>query len=565
MPNYLLSLIIFLPLVFIPFVLALPASQKKWTKWITLGVCSLQLVLVVWLHFHLLRLQASQNTPSEGLLIFEKAEWIRLALGNYGVLSIDYFVGVDGLSWAMLLLSALVMWIGAIASWEIESQTKGYFTLYLLLACSIPGCFVALDFFLFYLFFEFMLLPMYFLIGIWGGERREYASIKFFIYTFFGSLFILLSIIGLYLSVIDPEKTAYETGLVPAEKQVTKADVALIQTKLAKNEIILQKQVHSFNILQATNPQNYRPGSLLQPVAEKSTQGFGWRWWAFWAMVLGFAVKLPMVPFHTWLPDAHVEAPTPVSVVLAGILLKIGGYGMMRLAFSCFGDVALQNTWPLGLMAIISILYGALNALAMSDLKKMVAYSSVSHMGFVLLGIASLTTEGWSGAIFQMFSHGVLSAMLFFVVGVLYSRTHDRQIEHYRGLLSEMPYFSSFVFVAFFASLGLPGFSGFIGELFTLVGAFKSKYLPVWMPILGALGIVLGASYFLWALQRMFFGKFWLKQGQDQIIELPDLNYREWLVLTILALLTLALGVFPSVIFQTSTYTINQWIQALGW
>ncbi len=267
--------------------------------------------------------------------------------------------------------------------------------------------------------------------------------------------------------------------------------------------------------------------------------------WAFWLLVIGFFLKVPVVPFHTWLPDAHVEAPTPTSVILAGILLNIGGYGIRRIAYPIFPDVVVVSAFAIGIFGVISILYGALNALAQKDFKKMVAFSSVSHMGFVIVGVASLTNEGLNGAIFQMFSHGILSAMLFVIVGILYDRTHNRNMDDFRGLVQAMPRYSSFVTVIFFASLGLPLFSGFIGELFTVMGGFRSDFLPIWIPTLATLGIILGAGYFLWNLQKMFLGKIWLRNP----MELSDLNTRETLLLSLGTLLTLGIGIFPNFIF----------------
>jgi len=284
-------------------------------------------------------------------------------------------------------------------------------------------------------------------------------------------------------------------------------------------------------------------------------------------LFIAFAIKVPLVPVHTWLPDAHVEAPTPVSIILAGILLKVGGYGIIRIAVGIFPEIAHADAYWLGLLGVISIIYGALNALSQQDLKRMIAYSSVSHMGFVLLGIASMTTEGLSGAVMQMVSHGFLSTMLFFLAGVIYNRVHDRGIRHFRGLTTIMPRYAAFVIIAFFASLGLPGFSAFIGEAFSLTGAFKSASvngnLPQWMAICGSVGILLGAAYFLWTLQRMFFGTLNLKGGSVWKTALTDLNFREKLTLMPLAFIALILGIMPSLVFDKINESVVSFINFL--
>jgi len=274
----------------------------------------------------------------------------------------------------------------------------------------------------------------------------------------------------------------------------------------------------------------------------------------FIVLFFAFGIKVPIVPLHTWLPDAHVEAPTPVSIILAGILLKIGGYGIIRICYSIFPDAAISSTWWIGLIGVISIIYGALNAIAQRDLKRMIAYSSVSHMGFVLLGIASLTAEGVSGAVFQMVSHGFLSAALFFLVGVIYDRVHDRDIYHYRGLANIMPKYTVFVALTFFASLGLPGFSAFIGEAFIIIGTFNSASLgidiPRWMAIAGSIGILMSAAYFLWTLQRMFFGQTRLFGAEAWSSALVDLDRREQIILYPTLALALILGICPFLVFD---------------
>jgi NADH-quinone oxidoreductase subunit M len=463
----------------------------------------------------------------------QKLPWINLNLGSMGHMQVDYFIGIDGISITLVLMTSIVMVIAALASWEIKSNLKGYFTLFLLLNTAIVGVFCALDFFLFYIFYELMLLPLYFLIGMWGGARREYAAIKFFLYTLFGSVFMLLVMVGLYLSVKDPA-----TGN------------------------------HTFNIVQMMNPANYDSGSIFSVLAHKTIFGMPARTVGFVVLFIAFAIKVPVVPLHTWLPDAHVEAPTPVSIVLAGVLLKVGGYGIIRICLGVFPEIATSGAWWLGLLGVISILYGALNALAQRDLKRLIAYSSVSHMGFVLLGIASQTSEGISGAIMQMVSHGFLSTMLFFLVGVVYNRVHDRDIYNFRGLGTLMPKYTTFVMIAFFASLGIPGLSAFIGEAFSLFGAFKSTtvngYLPYWMAICGSVGILLGAAYFLWTLQRMFFGTLSLKGGDVWKTALTDLDLREILALLPLALLTLVLGIMPSLVFDKLNDSVLALMHFLG-
>ena len=521
-----LSIIIFLPLLACVSVLALPAHKGSWYRLLTIAVALVQLVLCsfVYINGHW---DSTQHIYDQTAYQYvEKVDWINLQLGELGKLDIDYFVAVDGLSAGLLLLSAIVMLVAACSSAEITKNEKGYYALFLLLNMAIMGTFCALDFFLFYLFYELMLLPLYFLIGMWGGERREYAAIKFFLYTLFGSVFMLLVMIGLYFSVSDPI-----TG------------------------------DHTFNLLHMMNPANYQADSIFSAEAANLLWGYPARLIGFIIVFIAFAIKVPVVPFHTWLPDAHVEAPTPISIILAGLLLKVGAYGILRIAFGVFPDGAIAFSFWIGLLGLISIIYGAFNALAATDLKRLIAYSSVSHMGFVLLGFASLTPEGINGATLQLLSHGILSTMLFFLVGVLYNRVKDREIAHFSGLATAMPRYAAFVLIAFFASLGLPGFSAFIAEVFVLIGAFTAQsvnqMIPQWMAIGGAVGILLGAAYFLWTLQRMFFGAVQFHAGDAWKAKLNDLTTTENYLLILLTILTLVIGIFPSQVFDVCNAAAN--------
>jgi len=536
-----LSLIVFLPIVAALIILAVPSSQKQIIRLVTLLAALGQgvLAVLIWQVYDptLAGIIASADGSPEGSFqLIERLPWISLDLGTFGSLNIEYFLGVDGLSITMVLLTALISIIAVLSSWTIRKQVKGYFILFNILSTAMMGCFVALDFFLFYVFWELMLLPMYFLIGIWGGPNREYAAIKFFLYTLFGSVFMLLVMIGLYFSVIDPV-----TGN------------------------------HTFSLVAMASQENYIADAILGP------ESVVWRYAAFIVLFIGFAIKVPMFPFHTWLPDAHVEAPTPISVILAGVLLKLGTYGMMRINFPFFPEVFQASLYVIGIFGAINIIYGAFCALAQSDLKKLVAYSSISHMGYVLLGLAAGNSEGMTGALYQMFNHGTITAMLFLLVGVIYDRAHTRQIDKFGGLASYMPVYAGVVTVAWFASLGLPGLSGFISEAFVFVGAFSSGITRN-IAIVSVLGIVLGAAYLLWSLQRMFLGK----RNPDAVYELQkdgdghehihfhdwsgknDLDARELLMLTPLAVIVIVLGIYPMPVLGLITTSINQLVEVLS-
>ena len=534
MSSYLLSLIIWMPFLGAFTLLFFREWQSSGIKIVALIFSLIQLFLSIRLVWRF-----DPNYGDNLLTSFqfvEKFSWISMSLGSLGRLSIDYHLGVDGMSLWLVVLSALIMVLGVIASWNLKQQVRSYFMLYLLLSTSIVGCFLALDFFLFYVFFELVLLPIFFLIGLWGGQRRSYASIKFFIYTLVGSLLILIVMIALYLSVgvLDPT-----------------------------SEMI----IHSFNLLHMMDSHYFIEGSSLSKDSVLTFMGMPLRSIAFLTLFLGFAIKLPIVPFHTWLPDAHVEASTPISVILAALLLKLGGYGLFRIAFSIFPDTALHFSHFIATVGVLAVIYGGLNAMAQNDLKRMIAYGSISHMGFVLIGLGSFTIEGAAGGIFQMIAHGFISAALFLLVGVLYDRTQNRSITNFSGLASKLPSYSFVAMIVFFASLGLPGLAGFVGELLVLMGAFKVNLvfvkLPIWIGIGAIIGLLITAAYYLWAIERMFLGKYWVRESSWQP-KMKDLDTREWLIFAPLILGIIILGIYPKVILDTMNHSIELLIAHVG-
>src|SRR5437868_6946007 len=477
-----LSITTFLPVLGVLWISCLQGDDEhtrrnaRWAAlWTTLVTFAVSLLLV-WRF----------DPASPEFQFVEKNSW----LGGFST----YHMGVDGISLPFVILTTGLMPLCIIASWEvIQTRVKEYMIAFLALETLMIGTFSALDLVLFYLFFEGGLIPMFLIIGVWGGPRRVYASFKFFLYTLLGSVLMLLAIMAMY----------WEAGTTD------------IPTLLR----------HGF------------PVDLQY-----------WAWLAFFA---SFAVKLPMWPVHTWLPDAHVEAPTAGSVILAAILLKMGGYGFLRFSLPMF-PVASQEFAPLVFaLSVIAIVYTSLVALAQEDVKKLIAYSSVAHMGFVTMGIFSFTVQGVDGAIFQMLSHGLVSAALFLCVGVVYDRMHTREIAAYGGLVNRMPLYAAVFMVFTLANVGLPGTSGFIGEFLTLVGAFKAN---TWVAFLATFGVILSAAYALWLYRRMIFGPL----ERPSLRAISDMNYREVLVFTPLVLLVLLFGFYPAPLLDVTAVSVKK-------
>ncbi|MBS1262414.1 MAG: NADH-quinone oxidoreductase subunit M [Calditrichaeota bacterium] len=486
--SWWLTAIVFIPTIGVLVLLFAPPAREKFIRWWSFAVMTVGFLVslpLFWLF----------DASTAAFQFIDKAPWIRS-------LGIDYHLGVDGISLLLVLLTTFLGPIVVLGSGSVTRHLKGYFISLLILQTGMLGAFVALDLFLFYVFWEVMLIPMYFIIGIWGGVARIYAAVKFFIYTMIGSLLMLIGILWIYFNTTVP-------GIG-----------------------------HTFDYTLLVQHANF-------PVQAQM--------WLFAAFALAFAIKVPMFPFHTWLPDAHVEAPTAGSVILAGVLLKLGTYGFIRFAMPLFPD-AVVSFRPLMLaLAVIGIIYGAIVSIAQKDMKKLVAYSSVSHLGFVMLGLFALNTQAVSGALIQMVNHGLSTGALFLLVGVVYDRRHTRLIADYGGIARFMPWYAVVFTAVALSSIGLPGLNGFIGEFLVLVGTYQAH--PVWA-IFAATGVILAAIYLLWMIRRVFFGEL----THDENKSLTDLNAREWASLLPLLVFIVWIGVHPNTFLSKFTVSIQHFL-----
>ena len=482
----LLSLVTFLPTVGAAFILLIRGEEEvvarnarwvaMWTTVMTFGAS-----LVIWFWF---------NPSTAEFQFVEKKAWI----GS----GINYHMGVDGISMLFVLLTTLLTPLCILASWEaISSRVKEYMIAFLIMETMMIGVFCALDFVVFYLFFEGGLIPMFLIIGVWGGERRVYATFKFFLYTLLGSVLMLLAILAMYLKV----------------------------------------------------------GTTDIPTLMNAGFDVSWQQWLWLAFFAAFAVKIPMWPVHTWLPDAHVEAPTAGSVILAGVLLKIGGYGFLRFSIPMLPEATEFFTPLIYALSVVAIIYTSLVALMQEDMKKLIAYSSVAHMGFVTIGIFTFTTQGIEGGMMVMLSHGLVSAALFLIVGVVYDRMHTREIARYGGLVHRMPIYAAIFMIIALANVGLPGTSGFVGEFLVLVGIFR---VDTWVAFLATTGVILSVAYTLWLYRRVIYGKL----EKVELREILDLNRREIAVFTPLVVLVLFFGVYPEPLLDVMHVSVANLIQS---
>ena len=497
--EHILNFVCYFPLLGVLLILIWPRGKEdeEAIKWIANIVSFIGFLISIPL---ITQFNRAEYIAETGMRFVLKANWI-------DAIGVQYHFGIDGISLLLILLTTLLGFISILSSWSaITERVREYYCYFLILQVGMLGVFMALDFFLFYVFWEVMLVPMYFIIGIWGGPRKLYAAIKFFLYTLLGSVLLLLGILALYFYQYS------QTG------------------------------IWSFDVLQFQN--------LDLP--------FNLQWWIFLAFFVGFAIKIPLFPFHTWLPDAHVEAPTAGSVILAAVLLKMGTYGFVRFSLPILPEASMHFLpWLLGL-SVIGIIYGALVAMMQKDWKKLVAYSSVSHLGFCMLGIFIATPLALEGGLLQMVNHGISTGALFLIVGIIYERRHTRMIAEYGGLSHVMPVYAVIFMIMTMSSIGLPTLNGFIGEFMVLQGVFADPEYYRWA-IFGAIGIVLGAAYMLWLYQRVMFGP--IERPENEALK--DLNLRELATLVPLVILAFWIGLYPSTFLDYLHQPVNQIVEKM--
>jgi NADH-quinone oxidoreductase subunit M len=551
-PAAFLSVLVFLPAIVALVVAVLPVRGEA-IKRLSLAATAVVFLMSLAMIFGGSDVQFRAGVAEMQNLF--SVEWIP----SFGI---HYLMGTDGVSFPLVVLTAFISLLAMAASWPIDRHVRAYCVLFLLLETGMLGVFCALDFFLFYVFWEVMLLPMYFLIGIWGGPRKEYAAIKFFLYTLVGSVLMLIAILMLYF---NSDLRRLSADQVVAVGVVNRQLDEAARAEAARSILSAPQPQHTFNIMAMQ-----QMGQHTDLFGGRVLWGKSIQWWAFVLLFVGFIIKVPSVPLHTWLPDAHVEAPTPISMILAAVLLKMGGYGIIRICYPICPQAGYDLAYFVCAVGVVSMVYGAFAAMAQSDFKRLVAYSSVSHMGYVVLGIGvwsavagtNYNTDFWklgmNGAMFQMIAHGITAAGMFFLVGVIYDRVHHRNLNEFGGLFARMPVYSGLAIGIFFAALGLPGLCGFIGEVFVVLSVWNYSTA---MAVIAAAVVILTAGYILWAVQRVYLGAEYTGPHAEGI---KPLTIREFSIAAPLLAMAILFGVYPPALLDYSQPSVDKTVSELA-